>query len=98
MHNNITKKLYENISFSGICAAIKLKKELNIDAQLFELSKDVGGTWFSNTYPGAECDIPSHLYSLSFELNDSKYLFKLPSFMFFFLWITSSLIHIQYTI
>ena len=60
-------------SFSGICAAIKLKKELDIDAQLFELSKDVGGTWYSNTYPGAECDIPSHLYSLSFELNDSKF-------------------------
>ncbi|KAG2220688.1 hypothetical protein INT45_012552 [Circinella minor] len=58
--------------FSGICAAIKLKKELDIDAQLFELSKDVGGTWYSNTYPGAECDIPSHLYSLSFELNDSN--------------------------
>ncbi|KAI9314386.1 hypothetical protein BX666DRAFT_1879459 [Dichotomocladium elegans] len=55
--------------FSGICAAIKLKKTLNIRAELFELSTDVGGTWRQNTYPGAECDIPSHLYSLSFELN-----------------------------
>ncbi|KAI8147577.1 hypothetical protein BJV82DRAFT_710071 [Fennellomyces sp. T-0311] len=58
--------------FSGVCAAIKLKKELGIKAQLFEMSEDVGGTWHANTYPGAECDIPSHLYSLSFELNNSK--------------------------
>ncbi|KAI9257354.1 flavoprotein [Phascolomyces articulosus] len=57
--------------FSGICAAIKLEKELGINPQLFEISEDVGGTWHANTYPGAECDIPSHLYSLSFELNDT---------------------------
>ncbi|KAI9497767.1 putative flavin-containing monooxygenase [Zychaea mexicana] len=55
--------------FSGIGAAIKLEKELGIQAQIFEMSDDVGGTWKANTYPGAECDIPSHLYSLSFDLN-----------------------------
>ncbi|KAI9489657.1 flavin-binding monooxygenase-like protein [Zychaea mexicana] len=57
--------------FYGICAAVQLEKELGIKAQLFELTNDVGGTWQSNTYPGAECDIPSHLYSLSFEPNDA---------------------------
>ncbi|OBA97025.1 4-hydroxyacetophenone monooxygenase, partial [Mycobacteriaceae bacterium 1482268.1] len=30
---------------------------------------DVGGTWRDNTYPGAACDVPSHLYSYSFALN-----------------------------
>ncbi|KAI8888003.1 FAD/NAD(P)-binding domain-containing protein [Backusella circina FSU 941] len=55
--------------FSGLCAAIQVKKQLGIDAQVFEFSSDVGGTWYANTYPGAACDIPSHLYSFSFELN-----------------------------
>ncbi|KAI9484422.1 hypothetical protein BDB00DRAFT_878848 [Zychaea mexicana] len=57
--------------FTGICAAIKVKQELGVDAQLFEMSKDVGGTWEANTYPGLECDIPSHVYSFSFEPNPS---------------------------
>ncbi|KAG2220697.1 hypothetical protein INT45_012561, partial [Circinella minor] len=55
--------------FTGICAAIKVKQELGIDAELFEVAKDVGGTWETNTYPGLECDIPSHVYSFSFEPN-----------------------------
>ncbi|CDH53644.1 monooxygenase [Lichtheimia corymbifera JMRC:FSU:9682] len=55
--------------FSGICAAIRLKQELGIEAQILEESKDVGGTWHFNRYPGCACDVPSHLYSLSFEPN-----------------------------
>ncbi|ORZ00368.1 putative flavin-containing monooxygenase [Syncephalastrum racemosum] len=54
--------------FSGICAAVKVERELGIVPVLFEMCKDVGGTWYQNRYPGAACDIPSHLYSLSFEL------------------------------
>lgn len=27
----------------------------------------MGGTWRDNTYPGAACDVPTHLYSFSFE-------------------------------
>ncbi|MFI8143257.1 4-hydroxyacetophenone monooxygenase, partial [Acinetobacter baumannii] len=34
---------------------------------LFEKAADVGGAWRDNTYPGAACDVPSHLYSFSFE-------------------------------
>lgn len=46
---------------------IKLK-ELGIhDFVLLEKADDIGGTWRENTYPGAECDIPSALYSYSFE-------------------------------
>ena len=36
---------------------------------IFERGADVGGTWRDNTYSGCACDIKSHLYSFSFELN-----------------------------
>ncbi|CAO3589258.1 unnamed protein product [Absidia cylindrospora] len=55
--------------FSGICAAIQVQKQLGIKATVFEASDEVGGTWNHNTYPGCACDIPSHLYSLSFAPN-----------------------------
>jgi cation diffusion facilitator CzcD-associated flavoprotein CzcO len=29
----------------------------------------VGGVWHHNTYPGAACDVPSHLYEFSFQPN-----------------------------
>ncbi|KAI9257355.1 monooxygenase [Phascolomyces articulosus] len=72
MTSNATKKPTVAVigtGFTGICAAIKVKQELGIDAELFEIAKDVGGTWEANTYPGLECDIPSHVYSFSFEPN-----------------------------
>jgi cation diffusion facilitator CzcD-associated flavoprotein CzcO len=53
---------------SGILAAIKLK-EAGLDFMVFEKAEKVGGTWRENTYPGIACDVPSHLYSYSFELN-----------------------------
>ena len=33
---------------------------------ILEKSNDVGGTWRENRYPGAACDVQSHMYSLSF--------------------------------
>lgn len=33
---------------------------------IVEQADEVGGTWRDNTYPGAGCDVPSHLYSFSF--------------------------------
>lgn len=39
------------------------------DFTIYERQPDVGGTWLRNTYPGLHCDIPSHLYSYSFEPN-----------------------------
>ena len=33
---------------------------------ILERASDLGGTWRDNTYPGAACDVPSHLYSFSF--------------------------------
>ncbi len=65
------KKVYTTLiigtGFSGLAMAIKLKDEGITDFHMLEKAKDIGGTWRENTYPGAECDIPSALYSYSFE-------------------------------
>ncbi len=53
---------------SGLLAAIKLR-EAGYEFTVFEKADRVGGTWRENTYPGIACDVPSHLYSYSFELN-----------------------------
>lgn len=55
--------------FSGLCLGIHLKKRGISSFTIFEKADRVGGTWRENTYPGAECDIPSALYSYSFERN-----------------------------
>ncbi|TGK07528.1 NAD(P)/FAD-dependent oxidoreductase [Leptospira semungkisensis] len=55
--------------FGGLAAAIQLKKNGFHNIKIFEKSNSVGGTWRENTYPGAACDVPSHLYSFSFEPN-----------------------------
>ncbi|HEU4973771.1 MAG TPA: NAD(P)/FAD-dependent oxidoreductase [Baekduia sp.] len=51
--------------FGGICAAVRLR-ERGIPFVVLERGDAVGGVWRENTYPGAACDVPSHLYSLSF--------------------------------
>lgn len=55
--------------FGGLAAAIKLDEAGERDFVVIEKDSDVGGTWHINTYPGAECDVPSQLYSYSFALN-----------------------------
>ncbi|HEV7206955.1 MAG TPA: NAD(P)/FAD-dependent oxidoreductase [Jatrophihabitans sp.] len=55
--------------FAGLGAAIRLVKDGRDDFLVIERGREVGGTWRDNTYPGAACDVPSHLYSYSFELN-----------------------------
>jgi cation diffusion facilitator CzcD-associated flavoprotein CzcO len=55
--------------FSGIGMAIQLKRDGIDDFVLIERADDLGGTWRDNTYPGCACDVPSHLYSFSFEPN-----------------------------
>lgn len=55
---------------SGIGIGIQLQRQHGVrDFEIIEKSDDVGGTWFLNTYPGCGCDVPSHFYSYSFELN-----------------------------
>ena len=53
--------------FSGIAMGVELKSRDIQDFLILEKAEEVGGTWRENTYPGAECDIPSALYSFSFE-------------------------------
>ncbi|MFW1838057.1 flavin-containing monooxygenase [Acinetobacter gyllenbergii] len=53
--------------FGGLGLAIQLKLAGFEQFTLFEKANDVGGVWRDNTYPGAACDVPSHLYSFSFE-------------------------------
>ncbi|TMR90031.1 flavin-containing monooxygenase, partial [Nonomuraea basaltis] len=53
--------------FGGLCMAIQLERAGIRSYTVFEKAGDVGGTWRDNSYPGAGCDIPSHLYSYSFE-------------------------------
>ncbi|WP_326565644.1 NAD(P)/FAD-dependent oxidoreductase [Amycolatopsis rhabdoformis] len=55
--------------FSGLGMAIQLRKEGREDFVILEKADDVGGTWRDNSYPGCACDIPSHMYSFSFEQN-----------------------------
>ncbi len=55
--------------FSGMGMAMKLRAAGRDDFVVLEKAHDVGGTWRDNTYPGCECDIPSHMYSFSYELN-----------------------------
>jgi cation diffusion facilitator CzcD-associated flavoprotein CzcO len=52
--------------FGGLGMAIRLEQEGFGDYVVLERGGDVGGTWWANTYPGAQCDIPSNLYSFSF--------------------------------
>jgi len=52
--------------FSGLLAAIGLQKKNFTDFVLLERSAKVGGTWRDNSYPGAEVDVPTGLYSISF--------------------------------
>jgi cation diffusion facilitator CzcD-associated flavoprotein CzcO len=55
--------------FGGVGAAVMLGREGYENVTVFEKGERVGGVWHHNTYPGAACDIPSHLYEYSFAPN-----------------------------
>lgn len=54
---------------SGICMGIQLRRQQIADFVILEKGASAGGTWRENTYPGIACDVPSAVYSLSFEQN-----------------------------
>ncbi len=54
---------------SGLCMAMQLRKRGIDDFVVLEKADEVGGTWRENRYPNIACDVPSHVYSFSFELN-----------------------------
>ena len=53
----------------GLALGILLSRAGFNDFTIFDREDDVGGTWRINTYPGLACDVKSHLYSFSFDLN-----------------------------
>src|SRR3954453_21557608 len=55
--------------FAGIGAVVMLRRAGYDDVTVFERGERVGGVWHHNTYPGAACDVPSHLYEFSFAPN-----------------------------
>ncbi len=64
-----TDVLIIGAGFSGLGMAIQLRKAKLTSFLVIEKGAEIGGTWWENRYPGCACDIPSHLYSFSFDLN-----------------------------
>jgi cation diffusion facilitator CzcD-associated flavoprotein CzcO len=54
--------------FGGLAVAIELKRAGIDTFTVLERGRTVGGVWRANTYPGAACDVPSEIYSLSYAL------------------------------
>ncbi|WP_051162252.1 flavin-containing monooxygenase [Nocardia brevicatena] len=52
--------------FGGIGMGVALRRAGIDDFVILEKGVDIGGVWRDNTYPGCDCDVPSHLYSFSF--------------------------------
>ena len=53
--------------FSGLLLAHKFQHRFPemqdiISHTIFESRHQLGGTWLVNTYPGVQCDVPSHVY------------------------------------
>lgn len=54
---------------AGLAMAMRLRRAGFTEFTLFERAPAIGGTWHHNRYPGAGCDVPSHLYCFSFAPN-----------------------------
>lgn len=65
--NNNFRIVIVGSGFGGIAMAIALKKAGFDSFTIIEKSGDIGGVWRDNHYPGCACDVPSRLYSYSFE-------------------------------
>ena len=55
--------------FGGLGMGIRLKRAGQDDFVIFERAAELGGTWRDNVYPGCACDVPSLVYSFSFDQN-----------------------------
>lgn len=60
--------------FSGLMIAHKFQHRFPemqeyVEHVIFERNHDIGGTWLANTYPGVQCDVPSHIYAFPFDPN-----------------------------
>src|SRR5438046_2515200 len=61
--------------FGGLGMGARLAEQGIREFTVFERGDSVGGVWRANTYPGAACDVPSHLYSFSFATGASAIQF-----------------------
>jgi len=61
-----TRVVVVGAGFGGVAATIELARHGLTDVNVLEAAPEIGGTWLYNTYPGAACDVPSHLYSFSY--------------------------------
>lgn len=65
---------------SGLNMIRRLRKSLiNYEHVVYEKNPEIGGTWFENTYPGCQCDHPSHNYQFSWRPNPGWSQFSAPS-------------------
>ena len=72
MHNKTPQQpplqvLIIGAGFAGLGLAMRLRQQGQEHFLILEKAGEPGGTWRDNSYPGAACDVPSHLYSFSFE-------------------------------
>jgi cation diffusion facilitator CzcD-associated flavoprotein CzcO len=64
------KVIIVGAGIGGLAAAVLLSHKVNnLSYTVYDRNDRVGGTWAENTYPGVRCDIPSHVYQLSFAPN-----------------------------
>src|SRR6476646_9407249 len=78
-----TRTVIIGTGFAGLGMAIALQRQ-GVDFVILEKADEIGGTWRDNSYPGCACDVPSHLYSFSFEPKAtwSKLFSPQPDFFF----------------
>ena len=68
-NNTVYDSIILGAGISGIGMAVNLLKADISSFLVLEKKGAVGGTWRDNTYPGLCCDVASHFYAFSFELN-----------------------------
>lgn len=68
-HDDLLEVAIVGSGFAGLAMAISLKQADITNFRIYERASELGGTWRDNQYPGAACDVQSHLYSYSFEPN-----------------------------
>ncbi|GAC68345.1 flavin-containing monooxygenase [Gordonia soli] len=62
--------LVVGVGFGGLAALHRLREDhSDLDVLAIERAEGAGGVWRENDYPGAACDVPTSLYSLSFAPN-----------------------------
>ena len=78
MSNRELRVLVIGAGMAGLLAGIKLREAGYNDITIYEKADRIGGTWRENTYPGLNCDVPSHHYTYSFERNPDWSSFLAP--------------------